>query len=595
MKKERQLHEELKFDRKENPKVYWRKLKETMNWKEKDGLPARVKNQEGNIVTNPEDILSVWETSFTRLASENVQLYDQDFVQKTKNEVQSMISMTVQEVKHNADKDHYELNKEVEFVEVVEVIKRLKKGKAVGNDGIPGELLFQGGEIMWKCIWWISKKIFEVQEIPLDWKKGLIYPIFKKGDRLEPNNYRGITLLSITSKVFSTVLNNRILRFCEKRDVIVDEQAGFRAGRSTVDQVFVLREILKIRKMKRIKTFLVFIDLRKAYDSVFRSGLWKKLHDVGIDGKMWKMLVALYDNNRSAVIIGQRLTNFFKIGTGVKQGCPLSCILFNIFLNSIAEKIKSSGYGINMAGDYLTIAQLLYADDVVLMASKAEELQALMDIFNQEATKWQLSLNTSKTKTMIVGGNNKESYEWKLNGQVIETVRAYAYLGFEITNDLSVRSMREKLLIKAKRAQASSFGICCPSKRLSTTTCLDIWKQLISPHLEFGAEICERQMWKEADRLQGQVAKRILGVSEFASTTAARGELGLWCMQGRRDFLLLKYWHKLVKMEENRVTKKVYRLTREMLSNNHDKKYKHLLVFSKASSNRNRFRKYVEK
>ena len=162
-------------------------------------------------------------------------------------------------------------------------------------------------------------------------------------------------------------------------------------------------------------------------------------------------------------------------------------MLFDIFINSISDRIKESG-------EYLTIAQLLYADDIVLMASSADDLQALIDIFYQEATKWKLKLNIAKTKVMIIRSDKEEEkYKWKIEGQNVEIVESYVYLGFEITSDLKIKKLRESLLLKAKRAQALAFGICSTSKNLSTATCMVIWKQLISPHLEFAAGICERK------------------------------------------------------------------------------------------------------
>ena len=227
IEQEKRLHEDLMLKIMKDLRLYWRKLKETMKWEEKEGLPDRIKNQEGNLVTNPDGLMKVWETAFKNLSNGYSQAIDQGFMIKIKEENHDIFVRPKIEEKDIIDEDNYELNKDIEFEEVVEVIGKLKRGKAVGTDGLPGDLLVHGGEAVWKCVWRIFKRVFEFQQVPREWRKGLIFPIHKKGDRLDTNNYRGITLLNITTKVFTTFLNNRIIRFCEKKKSISSGASWF--------------------------------------------------------------------------------------------------------------------------------------------------------------------------------------------------------------------------------------------------------------------------------------------------------------------------------------------------------------------------------
>ena len=429
-------------------------------------------------------------------------------------------------------------------------------------------MLKYGGEKLWHCVWWLCKEIFQFKRIPTEWTRGLIFPIYKKGDKLDTNNYRGITLLSVVAKVFSTVLNNRLVSFCESKNIILEEQGGFRTQRSTLDHVFTLLEVLKLRKMRKQITFIAFIDLRKAYDSVMRVGLWKRLYEVGIRGDMWNMIIALYEKHESAVLVDNKISIFFEISRGVKQGCPLSCLLFNLFIDGIAEKIKRSNLGIVVEEGYLSLSELLYADDVVLIAKSPKELQEMISIFYEESSKWQLTINAEKTKIMVFGMNNTTfNFIWQADGKIFEVVECYQYLGVEITSKLSIGEMRDRLMKKAKRAETLAFGICRHNDNLPLQSLIDIWKQLIRPAFEYGAEICKRGEWHEAEKLQNRVAKRILHVSNLTANAAARGELGWWTYKGRQWYLILGYWHKLVKMDETRITKRVYRITREKVIN----------------------------
>ena len=174
--------------------------------------------------------------------------------------------------------------------------------------------------------------------------KGIIFPIFKVGDDRDPNHHRGISLLSIVFKVYASVLNRRLVKWSEDNGIILEEQGGFRPGRGCVDQIFVLMSILKSRLGK--KTYCCFIDLRKTYDRVWRSGLWKRLWDEGIRGKMWRVLKQMYSHTQNCVLAGSTKTDFFEVDVGVRQGCVLSPVLF-YYLHQWSGKESSfqqSGY-----------------------------------------------------------------------------------------------------------------------------------------------------------------------------------------------------------------------------------------------------------
>ena len=214
--------------------------------------------------------------------------------------------------------------------------------------------------------------------IPNEWMKGIIFPIYKDGDRRIPLNYRGITILCVVSKVYTSILNERLSNWCERNNIIVEEQGGFRRGRSYIDQIFVLAGLLDKRRGK--KTFCCFIDLRKAYDRVWRAGLWKRLWDEGIRGKMWRIIKNLYTKVESCVLLGSEKTDFFGIDEGVRQGCVLSPILFSIFINKLATDVINSGLGITVKDS--KVALLLYADDIVLIASSRDDLKKGLEIVN---------------------------------------------------------------------------------------------------------------------------------------------------------------------------------------------------------------------
>ena len=147
-------------------------------------------------------------------------------------------------------------------------------------------------------------------------------------------------------KTYTAILNKRLSDYCEKYGIIVDEQAGFRRERSTVDHLFTLTEIIKYRRPKH--TYCAFIDIAKAYDKVWREGLWYKLWKAGIRGKMWRTLRNIYRKVESSVLLGDTRTTWFDIQVGLRQGCTLSPLLFDIFINDLRDVVNSLGKGVKL-------------------------------------------------------------------------------------------------------------------------------------------------------------------------------------------------------------------------------------------------------
>ena len=141
------------------------------------------------------------------------------------------------------------------------------------------------------------------------------------------DNYRPIYLLSIIGKLYTSILNNRLLEWCERSEKFGEEQGGFRPARATTDQAFILNEIVRARKGRGLNTHIAFLDVRKAYDTVCRDGMMKRLIDIGVNGKMARVIRNIYKVVKSSVILGEDLTDWFEIDVGVRQGCTLSPLL----------------------------------------------------------------------------------------------------------------------------------------------------------------------------------------------------------------------------------------------------------------------------
>ncbi len=236
---------------------------------------------------------------------------------------------------------------------------------------------------------------------PDTWNQGLITPIFKQGDKFEPNNYRGICVNSNLGKIFCSVINIRLQNFLKTHKILEKSQIGFLPKHRTSDHIYTLHTIIdKHVHQNKTKIFACFIDFEKAFDSIWHEGLFLKLLENGIGGKTFDLISTMYKNNTCAVKIGNKRTEFFSQRRGVRQGCPLSPTLFNIYINELAKELNNStAPGPTLAES--EIKCLLFADDLVILSKTKEGLQQLLDIIETFSQTWALKMNLTKTKIMI--------------------------------------------------------------------------------------------------------------------------------------------------------------------------------------------------
>jgi hypothetical protein len=403
--------------------------------------------------------------------------------------------------------------------EVKQAIRQLKNGKAAGKDGLPAELLKAGSERLYDAIHRIILRIWEDEEMPEDWLDGLICPIYKKGNRLDCSNYRGITLLNTAYKVLSRILFFRLRPLTEA--FVGEYQAGFRAGRSTTDQMFTLRQILDKFREYNLQTHHLFIDFKAAYDSVKRNELWQIMLEHGFPTKLIKLIRMTLEGSRSCVRIAGETSDAFVTLDGLKQGDALSNLLFNIALEGAVRRA-----GVQRNGTIITRSHMLlgYADDIDIIGIDRRAVEEAFGPFKREAARLGLIINSAKTKYMVAGrergsptgvGNLVD-----LEGERFEVVDEFIYLGTLVTRDNDVSREVKRRVAAANRA---FYGLRSQlkSRSLHTRTKLSLYRTLILPVALYGHE-----SWtlKEADR-------RMLGVFErkvLRSILGGKCENGVW-------------------------------------------------------------------
>ena len=236
-------------------------------------------------------------------------------------------------------------------------------------------------------------------------------------------------MVSHASKVLLKVILNRIQAKTEQE--IAPEQAGFRPGKGTRDQVTNLRIIMAKLKEHNQPLYMCFIDFQKAFDSVQHERLWWTMLDMGYPPHLVSLLSKLYKSQKAAVRVAGVVSDWFKIGKGVRQGCVLSPTLFNIVSEMVMRKALENFKGGILIGGR-RISNLRYADDIVLLASSIQELQDVLDRITTAGIEFNLHMNIAKTKVMSLSG---EPLRITINGTPLEQVKQFPYLGSMITAD----------------------------------------------------------------------------------------------------------------------------------------------------------------
>lgn len=368
-----------------------------------------------------------------------------------------------------------------------------KNNKAPGPGNIRMELIKYGGKNLMKFITTIFNKIENGEEIPNEWNKSYITSIYKKGDKKNVNNYRGISVLPSIMRLFSRVIKDKMNKFVNFKE----EQSGFRANRSCLDNIHCIRLLIEKNKAKNIDTHMTFIDLEKAYDSVPRKMLWIAMKRMNIPLKWINIVKQMYKSTTAQIKLGRRITQEIILTKGLKQGCTLSPMLFNIYIDQALEiwYKKCAGMGF-VIGDN-TLHSLLFADDQVIFSQDEEDMEYMVRKIDEEYRKWGLNINYNKTEYLCVG---KEVSNIVINNEIIRKCDSFKYLGTHITSTGTCQKDIDSKIALGKQATKILHGLLW-SKNISKVVKKMMFQGIVENIMLYGAE-----MWpitqKTRDRIR---------------------------------------------------------------------------------------------
>ena len=439
--------------------------------------------------------------------------------------------------------DSSELDCEFTMEELNRQIVKLKNYKANGFDNIINEFIKYSPIKTRNALLLFFNKILSSGIVPSEWGISIIQPIYKNsGLKSSADNYRGISLISCTCKLFTALLNDRLSNFVENNNILGEEQAGFRQGYSTTDHLLVLNSIIDlylnmIKRKKRL--FCAFVDFKKAFDLVDRNLLWIKLMSYDINGKFLKVMFNMYQQTKECIKLNNIISPSFMSNIGVRQGDHISPLFFSLFLNdcidflhekykgldSIDTLVKNSFEGENLE-ILFKIYILLYADDTIVLAESVRELQIALNALQDYCTFNKLEINYKKTKIIRFSKRRcKNIPVFKINDKNIEVVESYVYLGSSINFNGNFHVAIKKQIVQAKRAL---FAL--KSKREKFKLPIDIYLNLfdtmVMPILLYGCEIWGYSNITKIEIFYKDFLKSTLKLNTQTPNCMVYGELG---------------------------------------------------------------------
>lgn len=245
-------------------------------------------------------------------------------------------------------------------------------------------------------VWKFCSRIWNGEKWPKGWRKGVIVPIVKRKRGEKVNDYRGVTLMPSLHKVYMSVLGERLKEEMEEKKIIPPNHTGFRKRMVTMDNIYMLKYLINKRLgRKKGKVIAMFVDLKAAFDLVDRRVLMEAMRQRGIREELIERVAEMWRETKSRVRVVGEMGEGFWTARGVRQGCPLSSLLFNLLIADMEEGIRNLRWGgIELGGRKVYL--LAYADDVVLLAEEEAEMRSMIVRFEGYLKKKKLELTQGK-------------------------------------------------------------------------------------------------------------------------------------------------------------------------------------------------------
>ena len=440
--------------------------------------------------------------------------------------------------------------------EIVKKLKDLNHNKAQGPDLIPPKVLKELASQLSKPLYTLFNKSLEDSEIPSDWKFALVTALHKKGNKTDPSNYRPVSLTCICCKIMEKFIKDSIINHINENNLYSECQHGFRSGRSCVTQLIeVIEDLTKLIDQGK-EVDIIYLDFKKAFDSIPHERLLLKMRGYGISGKLLGWVRAFLLGRKQQVRVGTSLSEVTEVLSGIPQGSILGPVLFTIFINDLPNLLQSTCK--------------IFADDTKIYndVNNSDVIQSDLYKMQEWTEVWNLYFNVSKCKVMHLGKKNDcKDYVMKIEScnQKLETCDEEKDLGITFDNSLNFDIHIDNIIKKANQM----IGVI---KR--TFTYLDkeifvrLYKSLVRSNLEYGNIIWSPYLKRQSisiEKVQRRATKLVPQCKNMSYKQRLE-YLNLYSLKGRRErgdlIQTYKILHDIDNVDKNLLPKSHYNSTR---------------------------------
>jgi len=416
-------------------------------------------------------------------------------------------------------------------------IRKLRKEAAAGPDEIGPRLLMELEDAVATALCLIFRKSLATGEVPEDWRRANVTPIFKKGTHADPGNYRPVSLTSVCCKVMESLIRDRLMGHLMGNNLIEKSQHGFMPGKScTTNLLEFLEEVTKAVDAGQ-PVDVVYLDFAKAFDKVPRKRLMEKLRAHGVAGNIHRWIRNWLSGRQQRVVLNGKSSEWADVLSGVPQGSVLGPVLFLVYINDLDDEVRMVS----------TVKK--FADDTKLgqRAATAEErqrLQEALDNLGVWARRWEMKFNVKKCKVVHIGHGNVEQ-EYMMDGEKLTAASEEVDIGVTVNKNLKPSQQCAKA---ARTAQAVLGQLARAFHYRDRHIFVRLYTQYVRPHLEFSVPAWAP--WQEADKeCIEKVQKRMVAmVTGLAGRTYEERltELGMVSLAERRHQLDMVQTYKIL-------------------------------------------------
>ena len=504
---------------KRNSKKWWHILKSLLGQTNDSDFPPL--HFDGQIITDNKDKA----TAFNNFFSSTAQLDDSN---AQLPEIHGPVDVSLEDIA-------------VSEQDVIDQIEALDTTKAYGPDGLSPVFLKKGKLAIAPVLSRIFNLSIQKGIVPQIWKQANVLPIFKKGKREFPNNYRPVSLLSCNAKLFEKVIFKYVFNFFKDNFLITVWQSGFLPGRSTITQLTELYHTFckAVADGKEIR--IVFLDISKAFDRVWHAGLLHKLQAFGIKGKLLAWFTDYLRDRRQRVVIEGQSSECADLKAGVPQGAVLGPLLLLVFINDIMYIVTHCKF-------------CLFADDTCLFVEvdnreeAAQQINEDLERISVWARDWLVTFSPPKTKSLTISNkpNAHLHPDLTLEGHVIDKVLNHKHLGITISHNLRWNCHIDDIVTKASKKLDLMRGLKYKLDRRSLET---IYMSFIRPCVEYGdilwAGTYDSDLCK-IDAIQVEAMRIVVGATARSNINLLYEETGWPTLSERRLFHVQKLMYKMV-------------------------------------------------